>query len=218
MDSKTRWETENSAYCGKSEQELIAICDADGEAFGELVRRYRPMALRAAFCILRNALDAEDQVQSAFCKAFEHIRQFRQTAKFSTWLTRIVVNECLMQLRGQRRISIVSLEAAGHVPSYFALLADGNSPEKAAANLSLARLLEREVRRIPPLLRNAFVLCDIQQRPIAEVARRLGISVEAAKSRLSRAREELRGKLEPHLITRHRREVKAFRKTRKEVA
>jgi RNA polymerase sigma-70 factor (ECF subfamily) len=64
---------------------------------------------------------------------------------------------------------------------------------------SLARLLEREIRRIPPLLRHAFVLRDVQDKPMREVARRLGVSVEASKSRLSRAREELRKKLEPQL-------------------
>ncbi len=63
----------------------------------------------------------------------------------------------------------------------------------------LAKILRREIRRIPPLLRNAFVLRDVQQKPMPEVADRLGITVQAAKSRLSRAREELRRRLEPHI-------------------
>jgi RNA polymerase sigma-70 factor (ECF subfamily) len=216
MDSPIRIQAENSAYSRKTEQELLLLCEADPEAFGELARRYRAMAFRAAISVLRNDRDAEDQVQSAFCKAFEHIHEFRKSAKFSTWLTRIVVNECLMQLRQRRRVSILSIESSPERPALSLAVADSASPEKLVIHISIRRLLEREIRRIPPLLRHAFILRDVQQKPMVEVARRLGISVEAAKSRLSRAREELRGRLEPHLSTRQYSEVILPKNTRKE--
>jgi RNA polymerase sigma-70 factor (ECF subfamily) len=217
MDSPKRLQTENSGYRGKTDEELILICAVDHEAFGELARRYRPMAFRAAFCVMRNALDAEDQVQSALSKAFERIGKFRGSARFSTWLVRIVINECLMQLRRTRHISFVSCDGSSPEILRLRLTCEMPSPERAAATLSMARLLKREIRRIPPLLRNAFILRDVQQRPMPEVAKRLGISIEAAKSRLSRAREELRKRLEPHICTAPcRPEVSYFKDTRKE--
>lgn len=199
MDSRTRSQIENYAYHKKTDEELVGICEADGEAFGELARRYRPIAFRAAFFMLRNELDAEDQVQSALCKAWEHIGDFERRAKFSTWLVRIVVNECLMQLRQTRRAAILSLDGCGREPLVFDV-ADERSPEDAVEELFLGRLLGREIRRIPPLLRTAFLLRDVEERPIAEVAECLGITVEATKSRLSRARQELRKRLEPHVL------------------
>ncbi|HLH02083.1 MAG TPA: sigma-70 family RNA polymerase sigma factor [Bryobacteraceae bacterium] len=218
MDFPRQHEAENNAYSSKSDEELIQICPDNRDAFGELARRYRPMAFRAAFCVLRNELDAEDQVQTAFCKAFDHIGQFRRSAKFSTWLMRIVVNECLMQLRQRRRISLISLDSSGSDARAWLALSDGSSPEKRVLQRSLARLLEREIRRIPPLLRHAFVLRDVQEKPMAEVARRLGISVEASKSRLARAREELRKKLEPQLTAKGARMESNSTNTRKETA
>ncbi len=110
MDSPTCFRIENRAYKEKTEDELIVMCEADREAFGELARRYQAMAFRAAFCVLRNELDAEDQVQSAFCKAFEHFGDFQRKARFSTWLVRIVIDECLMQVRRPRHAAAVSLE------------------------------------------------------------------------------------------------------------
>jgi RNA polymerase sigma-70 factor (ECF subfamily) len=187
---------ENRAYRRKTDKELIEICETDREAFGELARRHRAIAFRAAVFVLRNPLDAEDQVQNALCKALEHIGDFENRAKFSTWLVRIVVNECLMQLRQARRAVIVSLDTdCGESP-----FIDERSPESPVEEVFLARLLEREIRHIPPLLRNAFLLRDVEERPIGEVATCLGITVGAAKSRLLRAREELRNRLTPHVL------------------
>ncbi len=201
MDSPTRFQTQNRTYRWKTDDELILICNSDREAFGELARRHSLIAFKAAYVVLRNESDAEDQVQSALCKALEHIDGFRRDSKFSTWLVRIVVNECLMQLRRVRRISIVTLDEVEREGSHLEVPDERRSPEAAVERLFLARVLDREIRRIPPLLRNALLLRDVQQKSMPEVARSLGITVEAAKSRLSRAREELRKRLEPHVST-----------------
>jgi RNA polymerase sigma-70 factor (ECF subfamily) len=160
------------------------------------------MARRVAFGVVRTAGAADDPAHHAGGTAFAPRAPFRRGAKFSTWLTRIVINECLMQLRYKRRISTISIDSAPQEVAHLPFASGGCSPETAVARVSVARLLEREVRRIPPLLRHAFVLCVIQEKPMTEVACRLGISVEAAKGRLSRARQELRRRLEPHLTTR----------------
>jgi RNA polymerase sigma-70 factor, ECF subfamily len=189
---------ENRGYRQKTDEELMILCEADGEAFGELARRYQPVAFRAAYCMLRNSVDAEDQVQAAFCKAFEHIGNFERRAKFSTWLIRIVINECLMQMRRSRRAG-----AARFSDCHWEALPAKDarcSPEALMRRLVLAKVLRREIRCIPPLFRNVFVLREIERKPMSEVAAELGISVAAAKSRLCRAREELRRRLEPHVL------------------
>jgi RNA polymerase sigma-70 factor (ECF subfamily) len=190
---------ENRGYRARTDAELTEICVIDREAFGELARRYRPIAFRAAFSILRNERDAEDQVQSAFCKALEHIGNFEGRAKFSTWLVRIVMNGCLMQLRRARRVGLIPLDDAAS--ALLLRVADSKtSPESVTEAFYVAKVLRREIRRIPPLLRKTFLLRDVEQRSMPEVAAVLEISVEAAKSRLARAREELRKRLTPHLM------------------
>lgn len=187
---------ENRAYREKTDEELMDICGADGEAFGELARRYQPMAFRAALAVLHSRAEAEDQVQAAFCKALQHLGTFERRAKFSTWLVRIVVNECLMQVRRSRRIRVTKLDEPAHQDFSIAPW----SPEQALNRLRLAQVVQREIRYIPPLLRNVFVLRDVKRKSMPDVAAELGISVAAAKSRLCRAREELRRRLEPHVL------------------
>lgn len=196
MDSPTHSEMENRAYREKTDEELTVICGADGEAFGELARRYQFLAFRAAFAVLRSRAEAEDQVQSAFCKALQHLGTFERRAKFSTWLVRIVVNECLMQLRRSRHMRVTTFEESAHVNFGVAPW----SPEEALNKLLLAKAIRREIRCIPPLLRAVFVLRDVKRKSMPQVAAELGISVAAAKSRLGRAREELRKRLEPHVL------------------
>lgn len=169
----------------------------DQEAFAELVRRHQSGCLKLALSILRDKQDAEDEVQNALWKAYEHIGQFQQDSKFSTWLTRIVVNQCLMKLRQARRARFFYIDEAVGEDSLTLELPDVQpSPEESVAEAELGDVLQHEVNRIPPLLRNVFLLRDMQELPMPEVADRLGISVAAAKSRLLRARQELRNRLE----------------------
>ena len=170
-------------------------------AFAELVRRHQPGCLKLALSILRDRPDAEDEVQNALWKAFEHIGQFQQDAKFSTWLTRIVVNQCLMRLRQLRRARFCYIdETLGEDALKIELPDVQANPEEVASETELGQVLAAEVRRIPPLLRNVFMLREVQELPMPEVARQLGISVAAAKSRLLRARTELRQRLRKHHV------------------
>jgi RNA polymerase sigma-70 factor (ECF subfamily) len=139
-------------------------------------------------------------VQNAYWKAFQHIRQFQQDAKFSTWMTRIVVNQCLMRLRQTRRTKFLFLDDVliGEERGTMELVDRGETPEATLGSKELDALLRTEIKRIPPLLRNVFVLRDVDQLPMTEVAGRLGISVAAAKSRLLRARIELKSRLKKH--------------------
>lgn len=186
------------------EDEQLVIRSQSGEtaAFSELVERHYGACVRLAVTILRNRDDAEDEVQNAVSKAFEHIGQFQRGCRFSTWLTRIVVNQCLMRIRQAKRSRLVSISESWHAEENLASweLADPRqTPDQELGGEEVRRVLEVEVRRIPPLLRHAFLLRHEQELPMNEVARRLGISVAAAKSRLLRARLELQQRLEKHL-------------------
>ncbi len=183
------------------DDQLVVLAQAgDDRGFAELVRRHQSSCLKLAISILRDRSDAEDEVQNALWKAFEHIGQFNQDAKFSTWLTRIVVNQCLMRLRQTKRAKLLYIEDAVNSEEQITLdLPDGReTPEQQVGKAEVARVLNAEIHRIPPLLRNVFLLRDVQQLPMPEVAAQLGISVAAAKSRLLRARIELRARLEKH--------------------
>jgi len=169
-------------------------------AFAELFRRHSSSCSKLAFSILREKQDAEDEVQNAMWKAFRHIRQFHSDSKFSTWLTRIVVNQCLMRLRRSRRSRFFYLDdfQIGEEGATLELRDSRKGPEQELGQTEVAAALHAEIRGIPPLLRNVFLLRDVQRLPIADVAERLGISIAAAKSRLLRARTELRSRMTRH--------------------
>jgi RNA polymerase sigma-70 factor, ECF subfamily len=184
-----------------TDDDLVLEAQAgDTEAFAELMKRHSPASLKLAVSILRDPVDAEDEVQNAYWKAWRHIGQFEREARFSTWITRIVMNQCLMRLRQKRRAQFLSIDdaAPGGERSVPELADCKPSPEEDLSRSQLAGVLHREIRRIPPLLRHALVLREVNELPMAEVAGRLGISVAAAKSRLLRARAELRSRMERH--------------------
>jgi RNA polymerase sigma-70 factor (ECF subfamily) len=115
-------------------------------------------------------------------------------------MTRIVVNQCLMRLRQTRRAKFLFLDDTmiGEERGTLELVDRSLTPEAELGTKELSVLLQREINRIPPLLRNVFVLRDVNELPMPVVAEKLGISVAAAKSRLLRARLELRERLEKH--------------------
>jgi RNA polymerase sigma-70 factor (ECF subfamily) len=202
MDSQHKLRIQKTiSYLDVADQKLVELCQhGDNTAFAELMKRHQTAASKLAFSILRDKADAEDEVQNAFWKAYEHINQFQQDAKFSTWLTRIVVNQCLMRLRQTRRARFYFLDDAALGPDTVQLdLPDKQrSPEQELGRTEVAQVLREEIKRIPPLLRNVFMMRDVQRRPMTEVAQKLGISVAAAKSRLLRARAELRQRMKRH--------------------
>jgi len=171
----------------------------DEWAFSELMKRHRNWCVGLASFILRDNGDAEDQAQNAIWKAFQHLDQFQGEAEFSNWLSRIVVNQCLMFLRGKRRVRFLHLDAG--IPGYGGIIDLPSwrpDPEGELGSRQVRKVLASEIRRIPPLLRHVLILRDVQELPMRDVADRLGITVPAAKSRLSRARIELRARVLRH--------------------
>ena len=182
----------------RTDCELVDVARrGDRDAFGHLLERHYRRCVNVATLVLRDRSEAQDEVQKAAWKAFAHLDQYHGVAEFSTWLLRIVENECLMLLRERRRAQFVYLDAdaSTHGTGPVELPAFAADPEHDLIKHQLLEMIQREVCRIPPLLRNVLLLRDIEQLPMADVAQRLAISVPAAKSRLVRARHELRERL-----------------------
>lgn len=176
--------------------ELVhASKNGDAAAFEQLVKRYDRKLLRIAQGVLHNTEDAQDAVQEAFLKAFQHLGQFREESQFSTWLFRITVNQSLMKLRKQRAIREVSLdeEYKADVDILPMEIIDwAPNPEQLYLGSELRNLLYKALGELRPLLRTVFVLRDIEGLSIDQVAEVLRLTQTAVKARLSRARLQLR--------------------------
>lgn len=170
----------------------------DAIAFGELIRRHHGPCLKRAMLMIRNRSDAEDEVQNACWKAFQHLEQYRGEGSFAAWLSRIVENQCLMRIREERNSRFVYLDESTESNVRIELVGQITDPEDELGWQEVVSLVRREISRIPPLLRNVMLLRDLEQMSMPDVAARLGLSVPAAKSRLMRARMELRSRIRKH--------------------
>lgn len=185
-----------AARVESTDEELVLLArQGNTGAFAELTRRHFATCLKRAFLILRNRTDAEDEVQNAFAKAFECLDRFRFEGPFSAWLCRIVQNQCLMLIRERRQADLVYVDATSESNVRLELVDQLRDQEDDIGCEQVMHLLRREISRVPPLMRNVIELRDIEGLPMPEVAARLGLSVPAAKSRLMRARQELRSRL-----------------------
>jgi RNA polymerase sigma-70 factor (ECF subfamily) len=170
----------------------------DVQAFETLVNKYDRQIFRIAQHITQNREDAQDVVQDAFLKAYEKLEQFQGNSKFYTWLVRIAVNESLMRLRKRRTGKMVSIDddietEEGSVPRD---LADWSpNPEQNYSQAELAEILRKTIQGLPHGFRIVFVLRDVDGLSTEETAETLGLSIPAVKSRLLRARLQLRERL-----------------------
>ena len=188
-----------SAISGFDDAALVARAQAgDNEAFGKLVSHYERKVYRLAKNITRNDEDAEDVLQDAFLKAYEHLDSFKGDAKFYTWIVRIAVNEALMKLRKRKGDKYVSLDApidTGEETVNREIAVWDDNPEQRYSQEEYQRILDEAIDSLKPDFRIIFTLRDIEELSTEETAETLGISIAAVKSRLLRARLALREKL-----------------------
>jgi len=189
------------------EERLIAVA-AQGEprAFAELVRRYEETVYRYAFKLCRDREKAEETLQDTFINVYRKLSSFDGRAKFSTWLYTIVTNNCLMKHRARRsraiEESLEALEDPGSWPG--GKFAQGiarweETPADALLDRELRGQIEAAIGKLPPEYRIIFTLRDMEGKSTDETSAIVGISVEAAKSRLRRARAFLRAELAPYM-------------------
>ncbi len=188
-----------SSQAGIDETTLVAQArDGEDKAFGELVRRYEGKIFRLAQHITQNREDAEDVLQETFMKAYEHLDQFKGDSKFYTWIVRIAVNQALMKLRRRKTDKSVSLDETidtGEDTLVREIAAWDEDPEQRFSREELGTILDSAIQSLEPPYRSVFVLRDIDELSTEETAEALSLSVPAVKSRLLRARLQLREKL-----------------------
>ena len=182
------------------EDALISRVQAgEAEAFYELVRPYERAVFLAAFSLLKNDADSEEVAQEAVLKAFKNIARFRREAKFSTWLIQITINEAKMKLRKDRRHLYESIEEGqlnedgDYTPRDFADWRE--IPSETLERKELREALSQALKSLPEKYRTVLMLRDVQHLSIAETAQVLGISEANVKTRLSRARLQMRDAL-----------------------
>jgi RNA polymerase sigma-70 factor, ECF subfamily len=181
------------------ERKLVAQAKSGGShAFGELYQRHQPKIYRTAFRILRNRQDAEDAAQRSFQRAFTNLDKFREDSAFSTWVTRIAINEALMLLR-QRRNTLPILESNtddASAPSPFDIADERPTPEQTLAENEVRAVVIQAVSQLRKNLRTVVLLREMQGLSNAETALRLGLTISAVKARTHHARRYLRKHLE----------------------
>ncbi len=181
------------------ESALVAKArEGDNAAYNELVNRYSTKIYRLAKHITQHDEDAEDVLQETFLKAFEHLGDFQGQSKFYTWIVRIAVNESLMKLRKRKSDRTVPLDEpldTGEDTVVREIAVWDENPEQQYSREELATILDEAVQSLRPVFRTVFVLRDIEELSTEETAEALGLSVPAVKSRLLRARLQLREKL-----------------------
>jgi len=183
-----------------SDSELVAATKCGNtEAFDQLVFRHERRVFTVAQRILNNREDAEDATQESFLKAFLHLSTFQEKSRFSTWLTRITMNESFMVLRRRRRNLEVSQDRPDDdVKSVASTFVDHcRNPEESFRDQERSKFLTEAINRLSPKLRSTILLYDIEEHSANETAQMLGTTIAAVKSRLNHGREKLREKLKP---------------------
>jgi RNA polymerase sigma-70 factor, ECF subfamily len=181
--------------------ELVRRVQAgDVAAFELVMRRNNRRLFRVSRSLLRDAAEAEDALQEAYLSAYQAMPRFRAEASLATWLTRLVVNECMTRLRRQlRRHNIVPIVSAQAVASQeedsveeHPSAASDDTPDRALVRAELRSLLERRIDALPEDFRTVFVLRAVEELSVEETAECLGIPAATVRTRHFRARSLLR--------------------------
>jgi RNA polymerase sigma-70 factor (ECF subfamily) len=187
-----------SSVVRDDEPALVAAAKrGEVSAFEELVTRYERKIFRLTRNITGNMQDAEDAMQEAFFKSYEHLANFKGDSRFYTWLVRIAVNEALMKLRRRQPGEFsIDEEVPGSEDLMPRELDDwGPTPEERYQQAEMREILSEAIDRLEPDFRIVFILRDVEELSTEETARLLGLSITATKSRLLRARLKLRQRL-----------------------
>jgi RNA polymerase sigma-70 factor (ECF subfamily) len=187
------------------EPELVSLVRAgDAAAVRFVVQAHNRRLYRVARAVLHDDSEAEDVVQEAYVRAFTHFADFRGDSGLATWLTRIALNEALGRLRKRRpKVELDALDTPQErermqvIP--FPLMKHDADPEQSAARRDVRRLLERAIDGLSEPFRLVFVLRDVEEMTVEETAAELGLRPETVRTRLHRARTQLRQALDSEL-------------------
>lgn len=169
-----------------------AVIGGNREMFEIIVRRYNTQLYRVGMAYLRNHAQTEDAMQNAYVKAFLHLDRFRGSAAFATWLTRIMINECLMILRTRKRFTMETIDGLDPATADESFVV---SPADPLHQQDIKAVLEKAIQTLPRSHRAVYLLREVQRLSTAETARCLGMSRDNVKVSLHRARERLKAEL-----------------------
>ena len=185
-----------------TERELIELArGGDRYAFDELVKTYYPRMVRTAGRMLRDVEDAEDATQQAFTAAWRNLDKFRGDSTFSTWMTRITMNESLSVLRSRKR-AFVELEdntTESHEEAQPVFACNGENPEEALIRKETSQLLHMSMSHVKPVYRMAMQLRLVNDMSVEEIAGRLKMPVNTVKVHLFRGRQSMKAFLEERM-------------------
>ena len=177
-----------------NEQKLIERASGgDPSAFNQLMAAHEKRMYAVALRMFANREDAQDCLQEAMLRVYRAIGGFKGQSSFSTWVYRITMNTCLDEMRRKKNKQAASLD--GLLDQGWSPADESSMPEKQAVKSELRREIQSAIRDLPEDMRSAVVLRDIQGMAYDEIAQVLDVNVGTVKSRISRAREKLRGKL-----------------------
>jgi RNA polymerase sigma-70 factor (ECF subfamily) len=196
-DSINSPETEVDPAAQPDDALVESVKRGEEAAFARLIERHNRFCLSKAYSILRNRGDAEDEVQAAWVQAWTHLGSYEGQGSFCAWLSRIVSNQCLMRLRKARSMPLMSVDEVFESEVSFRLeVIDQRAlPEDLVGDGEVLHVLIKEIGGVPTLLRQVLIMRDLRQIAIRDIAAHLGISIPAVKSRLMRARLELKQRL-----------------------
>jgi RNA polymerase sigma-70 factor (ECF subfamily) len=167
------------------------------EAIAELFRRHYPHSIAVARRLLPAQEEFLDAVQSAYLSAFRNFQSFRGDASFKTWITRIVHNQCLARLREPRRLRCTrSLDLLGRGGAPPSIAVESCTPENLALRAEIESAVAEAVSKLPKALSDVFTRCSVSGLSVRDTAEALGLTVQATKTRLFRARSRLRQELQ----------------------
>ena len=177
-----------------ADEELTATERGDELAFETLVKRHERKIFVLALRYTRVREDAEDVVQQTFQKAFVHLQRFEGKSAFSTWLTRVAINEALILLRKRRtmrEVPIVDSSSSGETTPTLELADARPDPEVSCFQTEGARILSSAIGQLKPAMRRAIQLRELRELSVQETAEHMGVSVPAVKANVFRARRKL---------------------------
>lgn len=176
---------------------ISSILDGNKDDYEMLIRRYNERLYRIGISILKNDEEVEDAMQEAYIKAYQQLKTFKRQSKFSTWLSRIMINESLSKLRQRKNhIEYSEVESATQsANSYHALPSNHVTPEKQVLQKEMKNILEHAIQQLPQKYQTVFVMREIEGMNVQETAECLRLSTENVKVRLHRAKEILKNKL-----------------------
>jgi RNA polymerase sigma-70 factor (ECF subfamily) len=177
------------------DSEIIArVLQGEKDLYALLVRRYNQRLYRVGMSMINDDAEVEDVMQVAYIKAYENLAQFEFKAVFSTWLTRILINECLLRIRKRKRSFPVDTTTMNN-EMYQQLTTDTQTPFKKVLNSELKNILQEAIQKLPEKYRTVFIMREIENMNVAETQECLDLSEVNVKVRLNRAKALLRNSL-----------------------